>query len=331
MGVVGVGIAGSSHLFDLASNEQFTIAAVCGRRPDRVAAAADLYGASRIYDDPAAMIRTARLDGIVIATPPDVSPPVLAMSLQAGLPTLIEKPGARTAAALDQVAHQAGPAAALAVVAYNRRYQHHVRYARHLLRSDGIGPLTHVDCRWVGPFTRRYASNETYRIGVQRGDGVLLDTASHIVDTLMYLGIGSLVVRRARLDSGPTGADVAARLELYSSSHCLPVSVRIEDRDSLSEDSWTMTVRGMRGNFRLDRVELTAHGEGGLMAVAASDLRRPVDDLLDAAVGQSALGASMTQASAVLAVIDQVRDVAESRRPWLRPRAKALGRLNGAC
>jgi predicted dehydrogenase len=330
VGVIGVGVAGSSHLFDLASSDKFDLVAVCSRRHERAVEAAALYGAPLAYDNPHAMLAEADLDGVVIATPPDATPAILRMTLAAGLPALVDKPGAPSAALLDAVKRDAREATARTAVAYNRRYQSHIQHARELLAREALGAVAEVHCTWTGPFRHRYTGGDTYRRQARWGQGVVLDTASHIIDTLAHLGFAPLEVRHARLTPGRSGADIEADIDLYRQPDGIPISIEITDNNE--GENWTINVRGSDGHAHLTRTELAVrHGRGQVNAVA-SDLRRPVDDLLDLASGRGAYGATLDEAITVLRVIDQVRTLAGGHgRPWLRPRAKALGRLNGAC
>jgi predicted dehydrogenase len=328
VGVIGTGIAGSSHLFDLASSDHFTIAAVCARRRHRAVEAAQRYGVPSVFDDPADLLAQPQLDAVVIATPPHITPTVTCMALGIGVPVLVDKPAAPTAALLDQVQQVRG-ATACVIVAYNRRYQRHVHHVRSLLADAEPGTLSRVECEWAGPFTHRYAEGDTYRRSVGWGHGVVLDTASHIVDTLAFLGFASLEVTDAHLTRGPHGADIAARVELRCVRHDAPVSVRITDVPG--DETWTIAISLTAGKIALTRTELTGTWHGRPLHNVASDIRRPVDDLIALTERRATLGASLPEAVAVLTLIDQVRDRATDPRPWRRPRAKALGRLNGAC
>ncbi|MDG4795493.1 Gfo/Idh/MocA family oxidoreductase [Micromonospora sp. WMMD1082] len=325
VGVIGVGVAGSSHLFDLASDARFRIEAVCARRLHRATDAAARFGAPRAYDNAATMIRDVDLDAVVLATPPDIIAAVLRPALAAGLAILIDKPAAVDAATLVNLA-----AGAHTTVTYNRRYQTHVHRARQLITDGALGPITAVRCTWSAPFDRRYSSPETYRQHVGWGNGVVLDTASHIIDTLIYLGVTPLAVDKARLVPNDNGADVAAAITLRWTGPHIPVSVRIQNQDD-EQDEWNIAIHGRSGHLNLTRKQLTATCWNQHMSVAATDARRPVEDLLDITNGRRGHGATWEEAIAVLEVIDQIRQRATVRRVWIRPRAKALGRLNGAC
>lgn len=329
VGIVGVGIAGTSHLFDVVSGEQFTAAAVCASRRERAVRIAHTFGVPAAYGDVDAMLAEIPLDSLVIAVPPAASPSILQTALRLPVPIVIDKPAAPDAAALRRVLSTVDFAASSrVVVAYNRRYSPALYEARRTMDSGAMGAPVGVVCRWTGPFRQRYRVGATYRQHVGWGEGVLVDTASHIVDALCFLGFNGLAVRRARLGPDTTAADTQVRLALRSPDN-VPIVVSIDD--DVNETS-AITVRCERGSFTLTGSGVEFRPAVDLVSHPALDLGRPVDDLLRIARGEPAVGATLADAVNVLDVIDQARAAAgRPAAPWRRPRAKALGRINGAC
>lgn len=327
--VIGVGVAGSSHLFDLVSSNAFDVVAVCSSHKEKAQEAAEIFGVPAPYADVAELLSAHSLDAVVIAAPPHATAGILKCCLAAGAWVIVDKPAAHSGPALRAVIEDAGAKAGRARVAYNRRYQGHVSRARDLIAAHALGPLASVDCQWAGPFTRRYTSSSTYRVHVGPGDAVLLDTVCHVIDTLAILGLGTLTADQARLTALPTGAEVAAEIRLTDQDLQVPVTVSVQDHGE--DDEWQITAHGQRGFLELDRHELRGECDGLPIRLAASDVR-PVDDLLLLDTGQPAYGATLEEAAQVLETIDKIRATAgQARRAWTRPRAKALGRLNGAC
>jgi predicted dehydrogenase len=327
VGVVGVGIAGSSHLFDLACGNGFKITAVCASRQERADHAAGLFGASSAYTDYGQMIASEHLDGLIIAVPPTVSATVLRCALAAGIPTLIDKPAAAYPSDLRRLISAGRDEA---VVAYNRRYQSHVHRARDLLALGPSESVQGVHCHWVGPFVSRYKGIQTCRREARLGHGVLLDTMSHVLDTLAFLGFEKPDVKQVRLVTGASGVDVAAELVLAQGEFITPIEIDIAEG---SDERWAISIRGaLREHLVLTREQLTGIWQKRDVLVAGEDLSRPVDDLPALVDQRPTLGASLAEAAKVLDTVQTARTVADlPRRPWIRPRAKALGRLNGAC
>lgn len=337
--VVGVGVAGSSHLLDVVTSDGLELVAVCATRLDRATEACATFGAGAAYDSVESMFDREELDAIVIATPPSVSADILDRSLERGLLVLVEKPAAGDRLALERaVAHDAQPLSDRsagtprptgAVVAYNRRYQGHVRRLGELLADSG-GPqaTASVECEWRARFRHRYTNGDTYRSCAAFGHGVLLDTFSHVLDTLLLIGLEPGSIGSARLHAGCSGADIEADVTVCLESGA---DARIRIQDAPDEDSWRLCIRGAEGSLWLTRERLWGLWKGATIREEASELRRPVDDLLAMRAGESTLGAPLSDAVRTLALIDAAREAARTTRPWRRPRAKALGRLNGAC
>lgn len=327
--VIGVGVAGSSHLFDLMSSEYFDVVAVCASHEDKAQETAEIFGVPSAHADVTELLAAHSLDAVVIATPPHATAGILTCCLAAGAWVIVDKPAAHNGPALRAVIENAGAQAGRARVAYNRRYQGHVSRARDLIAALALGPLTSVHCQWAGPFRQRYSSTSTYRVHAGPGDAVLLDTVCHVIDTLAILGLGALAADETRLTALPMGAEVAAEIRLTDQELQVPVTVSVQDRGE--DDEWQITAHGRKGFLELDRHELRGECGGLPIRLAASDVR-PVDDLLLLDTGQPAYGATLEEAAQVLETIDRIRAVASRpRRAWTRPRAKALGRLNGAC
>lgn len=328
---MGVGIGGRSHLFDLAADQRFDVAAVCASRQDSADEAAAMFGVPASFTDAADMLGSVPLDAVVVAVPPAATPAVLGHCAAAGLPTLTDKPAASDAASLDRLIAALGPKGNRFTVAYNRRYQRHVAYARDRVAA-GPDAVEEVVCEWSAPFAARYAAGAgTYRTACGFGDGVILDTATHIFDTLAFLGLCDLRVQRARLWPGPTGADVSAHLLLRQAR----THVEIRIRDGGEDDAWKLTLRARWGSLALTADGLTGSVDGRQVSVDGTYDHRPVEDLLpagDPRPDRSRLrGATLAEAAAALRLVDQARGEAELSRVWRRPRAKALGRLNGSC
>jgi predicted dehydrogenase len=325
--VIGTGVAGRSHLLDLVTSDAFDVVAVCARRSAFARDAAEVFGVPSYYEDWRELLSAEQPAGLVLATPPTLTAEILAAPATHPLWVLAEKPAGVDRATLAEAQTRRGAGAARVCIAYNRRYQPHVRAARQLLRRGHLGHLVRVDCTWRSSFFRRYTAGETFRQQSPVGDGVLLDTASHIIDTLLFLGMVPGEVTRARVATRGAAADVEAELALRAGDVAIHLSI-IDDADV--EDDWTIVMRGRRGQFHMTKNELVTETPDTRDTQDSGPADRPVDDLLRMADGAPPHGASLSEAVAVLSVIDAARDRAGLRR-WERPRAKALGRLNGSC
>ncbi|MBB2988524.1 Gfo/Idh/MocA family protein [Terracoccus luteus] len=307
VGVIGVGLAGSSHLFDLVSDPRFDVVAVCSRRAERAAYAAEIFGVPSHWTDPAELLTAGFLDGVVIATPPAAATGLLRLALSQMLLVLVDKPVAERARDLRQVI--ADPACEIehAVVGYNRRYQGHVHHVRDWIAAAPSDAIDVVECHWSGPFSARYVNDETYRRQASLGHGVLLDNGSHIFDTLSFLGFGPLTVTGAALQCGESGAEVAAKISLATRT-CASVIANITDGGLT--DEWSIRLSGAGIDLELTRFGASGWWLGEHLGVPCDELLRPVEDLLRLANSERTLGASLTDALNVLELVEAARSAA---------------------
>jgi len=341
VGVVGAGLSARSHALDIITDGDMELAGVVAGAGGSAEDFADTFGCALAPDLPSLL---SRVDAVVVAVPPSVVLDVVEAVTDRGTACLVEKPLAVTLAERDRLARLADAGAAV-VAPYNRRYATHPRWAAEQLAGGAIGPVTEVEAMWVGPFRDRFAPGAaTYRSAAGRGHGVLLDSGSHAIDLLgLLLGDVRFDVEDCELTCNPTGAEIAAGLRMR---HRFGAAVRLTIRDAdpspgadttgaacTPSEHWTCTVRGERGELVVDAdgAQLRRPGTPA-RSVSAGELDRPVTDLHRMLSGGTAspLGTGLPQVVQLSDLLIEVLGDEPSRR-WVRPRGKALGRLNGAC
>lgn len=197
LGFIGTGGIAQGHMERLTGLEGVEAAGHFDVVRERAEASAAKYG-GQVYDSVRAMIDGARLDGVVICTPPyahgeEVEGPVC----EAGLPFLIEKPVAVDMATARQVEGWVKARDLATVVAYKYRWDDHVNKAKDML-SDKIIGLVHGDF-WGG-----LPGVPWWRVMAQSG-GQFVEQTTHIVDMARYLcgeieAVQALYARRALHD-----------------------------------------------------------------------------------------------------------------------------------
>ncbi len=98
--VIGYGLAGSVfHAPLIASTPGLTVSTVVTSNPERQAEAARAHPDARVVPDPEEVFeRASEHDFVVVATPNEVHVPLARRALDAGLPVVVDKPLAPTAA-----------------------------------------------------------------------------------------------------------------------------------------------------------------------------------------------------------------------------------------
>jgi scyllo-inositol 2-dehydrogenase (NADP+) len=187
--VIGYGLAGSTfHVPLIASTPGLSVATVVTGDPKRqeqvrrdcpetqvLPRAEDLWQ------------RAAEHDFVVVAAVNSAHVPLARRALDEGLPVVVDKPLATTAADAAALVEHARSRETLLTVFQNRRWDSDQRTLRRLISDGTLGQVTRYESRierWR-PELRREAWRET--AGPAEGGGVLLDLGSHLVDQALFL------------------------------------------------------------------------------------------------------------------------------------------------
>ncbi|AJP02174.1 oxidoreductase [Streptomyces cyaneogriseus subsp. noncyanogenus] len=188
VGLVGYGLAGSVfHAPLIAATEGLTLDTVVTSNPERQQQARAEFGSVRIASGPDELFgRAAALDLVVIASPNKTHVPLAAAALEAGLPVVVDKPIAGTAAEARQLAALAEERGLLLSVFQNRRWDNDFLTLRKLLAEGALGDVWRFESRFERwrpkPKGGWRESGDPAEIG-----GLLYDLGSHVVDQALVL------------------------------------------------------------------------------------------------------------------------------------------------
>ncbi|MFJ7156602.1 Gfo/Idh/MocA family oxidoreductase [Streptomyces sp. NPDC101118] len=205
--VIGYGLAGSVfHAPLVAATDGLVLDTIVTGNPERQAQARAEFPGVRIaetpeelFDDPGA------LDLVVIASPNKTHVPLATAALRAGLPVVVDKPVAGTAAEARELAALADERGLLLSVFQNRRWDDDFLTLRGLLERGELGEVQRFESRFErwrpqlkGGWRESGAPEE---IG-----GLLYDLGSHVVDQALVL-FGPAVRVYAEADVRRPGAE----------------------------------------------------------------------------------------------------------------------------
>jgi predicted dehydrogenase len=117
----------------------------------------------------------------LIATTHDMLAPIACAAAAAGKHVLMEKPGARRAAELDEVRAAAHRTGARVRVGFNHRYHRAFRQAREIFDSGALGEMMFVRARY-GHGGRLGYEKEWRAVPELSGGGELVDQGIHLID-----------------------------------------------------------------------------------------------------------------------------------------------------
>ncbi|MGV9312381.1 Gfo/Idh/MocA family protein [Streptomyces sp. NPDC003691] len=198
VGMVGYAFMGAAHsqgwrnvsrVFDLPVRP--VLAAIAGRDPSAVRAAATRHGWAAAETDWRDLIARDDVQLVDICTPGDSHAEIAIAALAAGKHVLCEKPLANSVAEAEAMAAAAEAAAArgqLAMVGFNYRRVPAVAHARALIAAGRLGTLRHLRFTYLQDWLVDPEFPLTWRLRKEHaGSGALGDLGAHIVDLAQYL------------------------------------------------------------------------------------------------------------------------------------------------
>lgn len=188
VGLIGYGLAGSVfHAPLIAATEGLTLDTVSTASPERQARVRAEHPRVRTVDGPEDVLALAgELDLIVIASPNKTHVALAGAALDAGLPVVVDKPLAGTAAEAEALAARAAERGLPLSVFQNRRWDNDFRTLRGLLDEGALGEIHRFESRFERwrpqPKGGWRESGDPAEIG-----GLLYDLGSHLVDQALTL------------------------------------------------------------------------------------------------------------------------------------------------
>lgn len=207
VGLLGYGLAGSVfHAPLIAATDGLVLDTVSTSAPERQAQARAEHPRVRTVGTAEEVLaRAAELDLIVVATPNKTHVPLATAALEAGLPVVVDKPLAATAAEAEKLATLAEDRGLLLSVFQNRRWDNDFRTVRKLIEDGALGEVRRFESRFERwrpvPKGGWRESGDPAEIG-----GLLYDLGSHLVDQALTL-FGPVVSVYAESDVRRPGAE----------------------------------------------------------------------------------------------------------------------------
>jgi scyllo-inositol 2-dehydrogenase (NADP+) len=182
--LIGYGLAGAVfHGPLISSTPGMSLETIVTGDPGRRARASSEHPDAVLLDDVEALWeRSADHDLVVVATPNRSHLPLGLAALEAGLPLVIDKPVAPTAAEGRRLVAEAAERDLLFTVFQNRRWDGDFLTVRRLLSEDALGPVVRFESRF-----ERWRPQVREGVWRERGDpqeagGLLFDLGSHLID-----------------------------------------------------------------------------------------------------------------------------------------------------
>jgi scyllo-inositol 2-dehydrogenase (NADP+) len=189
VGIIGFGRIGNEHAGWLSQCLGAKPVAVADATPARRAKAAQL--GLRVFESPEELLRDAKVDAVLVATPSAMHCEHALAALVAGKHVMIEKPMALDLVESKKIVDEAERQKRIVSVFHNRRWDVDYLTVRDAMASGILGKIINVESRlgqWascVGPAAKEYRPG--WRNEAAFGGGALYDWGSHFIDQVWRL------------------------------------------------------------------------------------------------------------------------------------------------
>jgi predicted dehydrogenase len=185
--LVGCGKVGHLHAAALRGLDEADFVAACDASAERAREFAARYGA-RPYTDLGALLKEARPEAVLIATPHPLHAAPAVLAARAGAHVLVEKPMAASLADCDAMLAASGQAGTLLGVISQRRLYEPVRRMKAAIDAGKIGrPALGVFLMYSWRDPAYYLSDPWRGQWATEGGGVLVNQSPHQLDLLQWL------------------------------------------------------------------------------------------------------------------------------------------------
>ncbi len=186
--VVGVGWwANSVHVPQIRSHEAAELVALCARSEDKLRAAGERFGVSRLATDYQQLLADGDLDAVCISATHNAHYPIARAALEAGLHVFCEKPLGLNSRETGELVRLAAERGRKTMVAFTNRWVPEAVYAKRLLQGGYVGEVFHYNICQLASYGRP-GGNYMWRADPPlSGGGVLFDLGCHQLDLALWL------------------------------------------------------------------------------------------------------------------------------------------------
>ncbi len=147
IGVIGLGWFGEIHCETIVGIPNLELAALCTRRPDRLAEQAKKFGVKKIFTDYRAMLADKSIDAVSIVTMWDRHTEPAVEALAAGKHVFLEKPMASTVADCRKIIATSKKSKGILQIGHICRFNPRYRMAKQAIDEGRIGKIVALQSR----------------------------------------------------------------------------------------------------------------------------------------------------------------------------------------
>lgn len=163
IGVIGAGAWGKNHVRTIAGNAEAELTAICDMNPAVREKLGKLYPSALVTDSVDEVLR--RVDAVIVATPARTHAELGMRAVEAGLPTLVEKPFALTVQDAERLAELAERRSVPLLVGHLLEYHPVVERLKAMIEDKSLGDIYYLYAQRVNLGQVRPDENALWSFG----------------------------------------------------------------------------------------------------------------------------------------------------------------------
>lgn len=313
IGVIGCGVIGQHHMAAAQASDEIELTAVADLNADAVKAAAEKYGARKVYGSAEALCDDEEIQGVVLALWAAHRPKAALYAFSKGKHVLLEKPIARNVAEVESYIEAAGDKLIGACASSRYHFKQHVDPVAKFIADGNLGDLRMVHCRvLVRAKPRPTKAPPVWRLSHElNGGGILVNWGSYDFDYLMTLTNWQIKPISVFAQTWQVPDGLASRAAEGSDAETHAAALfRCENNVAISYEraemigtqgyaSWQII--GTGGSIE---AKMTANGESEITFNRADDEKGVVDDV----IWKGTIDSSMVHAGPITDFAAAIRD-----------------------
>lgn len=183
--VIGTGSISNSHIAAYLKNEDAELYALCDIDADRLKAAGERWGVSRLYTDEGEMLAALpEIDAVSVCTWNSAHMPCTIQALRAGKHVLCEKPMALNAQEAQKMLDTAKACNRKLMIGFVRRFGNDTQVMRDFIDGGALGEIYYAKATYL---RRNGNPGGWFGDKSRSGGGPLIDLGVHVIDLTRYL------------------------------------------------------------------------------------------------------------------------------------------------
>jgi predicted dehydrogenase len=213
VGLAGFGLAGRFFHAPLLNGCGLELSAVLTTNPERIAHVNADYPNAAVVADMKELL-AHELDLVIIASVNSVHVEQAIAALQAGVPTVVDKPMGRNLTETLEILKVSDETGVPVTAFYNRLYDSDSLTIKRVIQDNEIGQIFRIDSRFERYRPNLAAQSWREQSSAEEGGGLLLDLQSHLVSTALdWFGPAELISASVRSIRGASDDDVVLVLK----------------------------------------------------------------------------------------------------------------------